>query len=321
MAPLRRRDRGPGAAKDAAAISVLRDDVAMLAAAVARMETQLQTTEAVLVRVAHVLDALSGTWDEASLLTRLDRMSRVLGAIRANEATNRERLFAIRKTTAYGAAYAEPDPLVSVIVPTFDRVDLLLERSLPSLLGQSYANVEVIVVGDGSPGRVGDAIDDLADPRVRYVHLGINGPYPEDQIEAWHIKGSPGINAGLFEARGRWVSFFADDDALRPTAIATVLASAREHRYELCYGRTSCTWSDGRVTELGAFPPVVGHFQLQGALMNAELRFLQHELSDAEMLIPNDWSLVNRLHRLGGRIGFVDAVVADYFETPPPSGG
>ena len=44
--------------------------------------------------------------------------------------------------------------LVSVPIATYDRIEVLIERTLPALLAQTYSNLEVIVVGDGTKRRV-----------------------------------------------------------------------------------------------------------------------------------------------------------------------
>ena len=243
----------------------------------------------------------------------------VLFAIRAREAENRERLFRLRATAEYAAVYEDPDPLVSILVPTYDRVSSLIERSLPSLLGQSHANIEVLVVGDGSPPRVAEAINGLGDRRIKYIHLDVRGPYLDDPRRTWHVKGTPGINAGLLTARGQWVCFFSDDDLLRPDAITTVLEEVRRGRHELCYGNVEWHKLDGGTTQVvGEFPPRQGGVGLQGALLHAGLAFIQQDLSDASLQIPNDWSMTLRLLRMGVRVGYVDQVLADYHQATHP---
>ena len=245
----------------------------------------------------------------------------VLFAIRAREAENRERLFRLRATAEYAAVYEDPDPLVSILVPTYDRVSSLLERSLPSLLGQSHANIEILVVGDGSPPHVAEAINGLDDPRVRYVHLDVRGPYPDDPGRAWFVKGTPGINAGLLTARGQWICFFSDDDLLRPDAITTVLGEVRRGRHELCYGNIKWHRWDGTTQVVGEFPPRLSGQGLQGALLHAGLAFIQQDLSDSALRIPNDWSMTVRLLRMGVRVGYVDQVLADWHQAAHPYDG
>src|SRR5689334_16475836 len=45
------------------------------------------------------------------------------------------------------------DPLVSVIIPTYNRVELLMTRALPSVMAQTYKNVEIVVVFHGCEPR------------------------------------------------------------------------------------------------------------------------------------------------------------------------
>jgi glycosyltransferase involved in cell wall biosynthesis len=90
-------------------------------------------------------------------------------------------------------------PLVSVVIPTHDRHDLV-GRAVASALAQTEPSVEVIVVDDASDPPVSDP----ADPRVRLVRLERNAGVAATR------------NAGLREARGRWVTFPDDDDRLLP---------------------------------------------------------------------------------------------------------
>jgi hypothetical protein len=254
----------------------------------------------------------------AAIEASLGRLTRAVAAVEASEAHNRERLYTVRASAAYDEAFSARDPLISVIIPTFDRTDGLTQRSLPSVLNQTHENLDVLVVGDGAPARVREIVDGFKDPRVRYVHLTIRGPYPDDPESAWFIKGSSGSNAGLWEARGEWISFFSDDDVLRPDALASTLSAARDERLEFVYGKTACHMWNGTEETIGAFPPDLGRQGLQGSVLHGALRFLQHNLSAADHQTPNDWSYTERLMRLGVRMGFVDKILCDWYQTPHP---
>src|ERR671915_1863409 len=80
-----------------------------------------------------------------------DQVPPVLRAIVSEEPANRRRLDQLRTEPAYALPFEDPDPLVTVCVPTYDRVRLLTERALPSVLAQTHARLEVLVVGDASP--------------------------------------------------------------------------------------------------------------------------------------------------------------------------
>jgi glycosyltransferase involved in cell wall biosynthesis len=141
---------------------------------------------------------------------------------------------------------------VSIITPTYNRPRLLIERALPSVLAQTYADWEWIVVGDGTDQATCDAMAAVADPRVRFTNLP-HAEYPEDPEARWCVMGVPAINYGLDSARGEWVSVLADDDALPPDAIEKMLAVSDD--VDCVYGQTEVVehgiygkpgeWTDG----------------------------------------------------------------------------
>jgi glycosyltransferase involved in cell wall biosynthesis len=104
-------------------------------------------------------------------------------------------------------------PEVSVVVPTRDRVDLLLRHGLRSALSQVDVELEVVVVDDGSRDATAERLGALADERVRVVRRPQGGGT------------SAGRNAGIAAARGRWVAFLDDDDLWAPDKLVRQLAA------------------------------------------------------------------------------------------------
>ena len=93
-------------------------------------------------------------------------------------------------------------PLLSVIVPVY-RVETYLPKCLDSLVGQTYADLEIILVDDGSPDRSGAICDEYAarDSRIVVIHQENRGA-------------SQARNAGLDRATGEFVAFVDSDDYL-----------------------------------------------------------------------------------------------------------
>lgn len=89
--------------------------------------------------------------------------------------------------------------LVSVIVPTHNRADLLA-RALASALGQTYARLEVIVVENACTDRTSATLDAIDDARLRRLQLPSK------------CGASAARNAGLELAKGAFVAFLDDDD-------------------------------------------------------------------------------------------------------------
>jgi glycosyltransferase involved in cell wall biosynthesis len=245
-----------------------------------------------------------------------DQLRRVLEALQViydEEPENRRRLYELRESEDYQLAYTEDEPLVSILLPTYESHGTLGERAIPSVLAQTYENWELIVIGDAAPPETEQVIAKFREPRIRYRNLPLRGPYPKNPREAWFVTAAPPLNAGRRAARGRWLSPFSDDDALAPHAIETVLQAVKANRYELCYGLVNYLDRDTGPRPFGEFPPREYHVALQGALVHAGLRFFEHELADAIFRRPSDWSWLRRMMRAGVRIGFVDQILADYY--------
>ena len=109
-------------------------------------------------------------------------------------------------------------PLISVILPTCDRGDLL-PRAVQSVLAQTERNWEFLIIDnnrrDPRVAEHASAAAWLADGRVRIV--------PATEARS----ASAARNAGLAAARGEWVTYLDDDDAYRPAKLARQLALAR----------------------------------------------------------------------------------------------
>ena len=118
----------------------------------------------------------------------------------------------------------QQDILVSVIVPVYN-VEAYLGRCVDSILAQTYSNLEVILVDDGTKDDCDRICDDYArkDPRVRVVHKENGGL-------------SSARNAGIDIARGDYLEFVDSDDWIEPDAVEALLKTAREFGTELVIG-------------------------------------------------------------------------------------
>lgn len=103
---------------------------------------------------------------------------------------------------------APEHPLVSIVVPTYDRPEMLVE-AVESCLAQTWPHIEVIVVDDA--GTV--SLPAFDDDRVRVV------------VHPTNRGGAAAVNTGVQAARGEWVTLLDDDDLMVPTRIADVLPS------------------------------------------------------------------------------------------------
>ena len=118
----------------------------------------------------------------------------------------------------------QQDILVSVIVPVYN-VEAYLGRCVDSILAQTYHNLEVILVDDGSKDNCDRICDDYAakDIRVCVIHKENGGL-------------SSARNAGIDIARGDFLEFVDSDDWIEPDAVESLLHTALEQNVELVIG-------------------------------------------------------------------------------------
>ena len=243
----------------------------------------------------------------------LQRNGRVIELIYEEEARNVRELDRLRRSSPYAEAFTVHEPLVSVIIPTYLQSELLVTRAIPSALGQTYRNVEVVVVGDGAPESTAQAIERLHDPRVRYVNLTVRAPYPEDRSEFWRVAGTPPWNAAWQLAQGRWIAPLNDDDSFRAEHVELLLDAARAQRCEVAYGAIEHHRPGADNEVVDSWPPESHRFGWQSAIVHAGLGFMPMQLGSGALGVPGDWSLCRRMRRAGVRFTKVDEVVVDYF--------
>lgn len=101
--------------------------------------------------------------------------------------------------------------LISVIIPVY-KVEPFLDKCIESVVKQTYHNLEIILVDDGSPDRCGDICDnwETRDHRIKVIHK-VNGGLSDAR------------NAGLDIASGDYIGFVDSDDWIEPNMYEVML--------------------------------------------------------------------------------------------------
>ncbi len=128
------------------------------------------------------------------------------------------------------------DILVSVIIPTYNRSELLTTQAIPSILNQSHRNIELIVVGDHCTDDTENLIQKFEDPRVKFINLPKQGNYPKIEIWRWLVAGAEPANVGLHLAKGNWITNLDDDIVFTKNHIENMLKFALKSDCELVHG-------------------------------------------------------------------------------------
>lgn len=121
---------------------------------------------------------------------------------------------------------------VSIIVPVY-KAEAYLSRCLDSILNQTYTNIEVILINDGSPDKSGMICDEYAqkDSRIKVIHQENKGV-------------SSARNAGLKIAGGEYIGFVDSDDFIAPEMYEQMVQSMKSDRDLIICGCHRCN-SDG----------------------------------------------------------------------------
>jgi len=112
-----------------------------------------------------------------------------------------------------------PPLLVSVVIPAHNRAHTL-GYCLASVLGQSYGNIEVIVVDDGSSDQTGTVVRAIGDERLRLISH-------ERPLGAQAAR-----NTGIKAARGAWIAFHDSDDEWLPERLQRQLAVLEQRGFD-----------------------------------------------------------------------------------------
>lgn len=123
-------------------------------------------------------------------------------------------------------------PLVSIIIATYNRSDILVNRTIPSILNQTYKNIEIVIIGDKCIDNTSEILSKNTDPRIKFYDLPKRGKYPKDIKDRWFVQGSVPRNVGMSLASGDWFVFISDDDIMLPNHINTLLNAAIEKNVE-----------------------------------------------------------------------------------------
>jgi GT2 family glycosyltransferase len=141
------------------------------------------------------------------------------------------RLFSLhdKATIYFGRRRWIDNDLVSIPIATYDRWQILKERTIPSLLAQDHPNLEIVIVADGSPEEDFLAAQrEITAPNVRLYRLSKRSRYPAGPLERWMVAGSPPRNLAAKKSAGSWIYWISDDDVLLPNAVSTLVAEARK---------------------------------------------------------------------------------------------
>ena len=172
-------------------------------------------------------------------------------------------------------------PLVSVIVPVYN-VEKYLEKCLDSITRQTYENLEIILVDDGSTDDSGRMIDEYKkgtkDKRIRIIHKKNGGL-------------SSARNAGLELMKGEWVVFVDSDDYISRDFVETLYNLAIKNNAEIATCSFESFSDDGSILKKSPSWPngvMSGTEAINDMFANKRPAYICLSMFRAELFVKND---------------------------------
>ena len=158
--------------------------------------------------------------------------------------------------------------MISVIVPAFN-VEQTIKRTLDSILAQTYQNIEIIVVNDGSKDETGAIIDSYAaqNREIIAIHTQNHG------VTAARL-------TGVKHASGEWIGFVDGDDEIESDMYEMLLNNAVQYEADISHCGYQMIFPDGRIS----------YFHNTGCLMIQDNLTGLKDLLDGSLVEPGLWN-------------------------------
>ncbi|MGV3345104.1 glycosyltransferase family 2 protein [Enterobacteriaceae bacterium LUAb1] len=200
-------------------------------------------------------------------------------------------------------------PLVSVIIPTFNRADVILD-TLNSVLTQHYHNIEIFVVDDASTDATAEVMATVGDKRVHFIQLPVN------------TGGARPRNEGIERAQGDFIALLDSDDKWLPEKLqkqmAFMLQKGGEHR--VCMTAKINKRPEGeyirrnkpvqRYSSVMEYLLLGNDFQTSTLLLDADIA--KKAGFDSMLCKHQDWDFALRLEEQGATFLYYDEALTLY---------
>lgn len=201
---------------------------------------------------------------------------------------------------AWRAATPVPEqPLVSICVATYNRGRLLTERCIPSLLNQTYKNVEVVVVGDHCTDDTEARVSQIKDTRLKFLNLPERGNYPSDPHRRWMVAGTAAINKAMELATGDFISHLDDDDEHLPERVEKLLQFAKEQQCDFVwhpfwFEDGAGNWQLNHAPQFG-----ISQVTTSSVFYRSWFKRITWNVEAHRLLEPGDWNRFRRIKYIG----------------------
>ena len=195
--------------------------------------------------------------------------------------------------------------LISVIIPTYNRAHLI-KRSAESVLNQTYKNIELIIVDDGSTDNTKEVIDSIKDERIVYIKQENQGC-------------CAARNKGIDVAKGKYIAFQDSDDVWLSDKLEKQIKKAIETNADVVFCKLVVQgnlrkkfFPTSKIFKEGFVPKDILPFNIGAQTLLIKAKVLKQYKFNTQLLTFEDFELLIRIQKRHS-IYCIDEGLANYF--------
>lgn len=224
-----------------------------------------------------------------------------------------DRFYSDRQSDEYLSAFSKEEPLVTVCIATYNRGRLLVERSIASVLNQTYRNIELIVIGDCCTDDTVQRVSSITDPRLRFFNLPERGNYPQNPLHRWCVAGTVPMNHALAIAQGDFITHLDDDDEFVADRIEKLVEFIQREKADLVWHpfwheRKNGKWALKKAEEF-----IGGQVTTSSIFYHRWFAALPWDIEAYRYQEPGDWNRLRKFRYLGALLAYYNEPLLKHY--------
>jgi hypothetical protein len=208
----------------------------------------------------------------------------------------------ISKIDQYKEIFTKQNPLVSIIVTTYNNSNLLINIALKSILNQNYKNLQIIVIADHSTDDTDIQMAKIKDTRVIYQNLSKRPNYPINTRQRWTVAGAVPHNLGLELATGDFITYCDHDDSFTIDRTDKLIEFSRQNKCDLIHHPFYIGTSDHIVTHNDSASLICGKITTSAVFHHSWFKQIPVDLNCWKIDEPGDWNKFKKFKEIGAKI-------------------
>ena len=197
---------------------------------------------------------------------------------------------------------------IDIILPTYNRSKMLMERSIPSVLNQSHKKFRLLIIGDCCTDNTEEVVKSFNDKRIIFFNLSKREKrYPPSPENHWFAGPVTAINEGLKFVESDWIARIDDDDTWTSDHLEELLSFALKKKSEFVSSSYTIIQDNKEIVKnfQNETPPIGG---VQTWLYRSYLKFFKSNINcwRKSWNKVNDLDLQNRFYIAGVIINYLN---------------